>query len=271
MPPLTLGAPVPEVPGNFPALLDLLASRPQPAVVWYGGSEAQPEDSATERVELSGRVLQNWAVKMIGLFGEETELDEDDVVLIDAAPHWKAAAVVLAAGALGGRVHLSGAAEHRAELVGPAGMTPHPPALVVTDRPEAWIDGELAGALGDAELAALSPGLLDASFEEATGRPVPAWVLDVSAEVRQHPDQLLEPLRELPLPEPGEPTPGAVVVPAGAQPPRLQAWRALNWTDGVAGQLLGVWAHSGTVVLFGADPADAPESWTGLLRNENPG
>ncbi len=90
-----------NVPEDFPQLLELLGSRPQPAVVWYGSPGAQ-DSSEPERVELSGRVLQNWAVKLIGLFREELEEvfegSAQPVVLVDSAPHWKAAAVILAAG-----------------------------------------------------------------------------------------------------------------------------------------------------------------------------
>ena len=279
MTPLTLSTTPRDVPENFPGLLDLLAARPQPALVWYGAARERTTDP--ERVELSGRVLQNWAVKMIGLFREE--LDEPlsgshHLVVLDAAPHWKAAAAGLAAGALGAEVHVLGrgsAAEHSGSASETSaraaiGALSEAPDLVVTDRPRSWAEGALADALGDAELAALSPGLLDPSFEAGAGESIPAWVLDVSAEVRQHPDQLLDPLDAVSLPSPGDPVPGAVVVPSGSQRPPLHAWRALSWRGDAAEQVLGVWAHSGTVVLFDADPAEAPESWNAMLRNESP-
>lgn len=291
MTPLTLTTDSQEVPENFPGLLDLLASRPQPAVVWYGA--APDENGSPERVELSGRVLQNWAVKLVSLFREELEDSfaiPHPVVALDAAPHWKAAAVCLAGAALGARVHVLGQSTDETgrtiqadKAVEPDGVSAsaavtraaiaaleEAPTVMVTDRPGAWTEGILADALGNAELAAISPGLLDSSFEEGTGEPVPAWVLDVSAEVRHHPDQLLEPLGTVPLPghRDPDPAPGALVVPSASQLPPLQAWRQLSWAGDVTRQILNVWAHSGTVVLFDAEPDAAPASWTALLRNE---
>ncbi|GAB3192620.1 TIGR03089 family protein [Nesterenkonia suensis] len=278
MAPLSLGTGSHEVPGDFPKLMTMLGSRPQPAVVWYG--------SSGERVELSGRVLQNWAVKLIGLLREETDLDAEDHVLIDVAPHWKACAIALAAAALGCRVTLA----HRRAAVPGQDL-----ALVVTDRPHHW---ETSEALGDAELAALSPGLLDDSYAEAVGEDIPGWVLDVSADVRQHPDQLLEPLPQIPLP----------TLPSGstaedlrtrrdllcAEPDHLAAvsglavgaaqdwtaWRTHPWGPEAPETMIHTWAHGGTTVVVdaatdqGTDDQgtdDQGELWETVLRNEGVG
>ncbi|MBE1523340.1 TIGR03089 family protein [Nesterenkonia lutea] len=283
MTPLTLSGTSGQSPQTFPALLDLLESRPQPALTWYGGADA-------ERVELSGRVLQNWAVKLIGLFSQETELEPGDTVLVDAEAHWKAAAVLLAAGALGWEVELTASgdaetgAEHTDDDARASAAAALAPALIITDRPGDWTgSGVLAQSLGEAELAALSPGLLDASYEEATGEALPAWVLDISAEVRQHPDQLPAPLPPVELPVAQELTgvasPPAGLVLAGA-PPQVdwQDWNVDRWGAGVeatgpAGvvvfaQMLDAWAHSRPVVLFQGDPAAQPAAWEQLIRNE---
>ncbi|WP_218221745.1 TIGR03089 family protein [Nesterenkonia sp. Act20] len=298
MTPLTLSGSPDQVPQTFPALLDLLESRPQPAVTWYGG--AVDADGA-ERVELSGRVLQNWAVKLIGLFTQESELEPGDAVLVDADAHWKAAAVVLAAGALGWSVTVtasgaaseasSEAAEAASEAASGAAEADDDaraaaaaalaPALIITDRPGDWTGaGALAQSLGEAELAALSPGLLDASYEEATGEALPAWVLDISAEVRQHPDQLPAPLTPVALPEADEQSSaqGGLVLTGGEPSVDWQDWTLDRWGAGVeatgpAGvvvlaQLLQAWAHSRPVVLFQGDPAAQPAAWEQLLRNE---
>ena len=266
MSPLTLGNSAHEAPAGFAELLELLGSRPQPAVVHYsagpagggtphgsrpaaaapastpeagpaGGAETTPE----ERVELSGRVLANWANKLIGLFTDEHDLSEDDTVLVDMQLHWKAAAVVLAAGALGAQVQL--AAPGDADAHGDA-------QLVVTDRPLELIGTPM---LGKAELAAVSHGLLDDSFAEATGQQIPAWVTDVSAEVRQYPDQLLAPLPAVALP------PGASTSDGG--PLVLSAW-----TPQSCQQMLGTWGAGGVVVLFSGEPGGA--GWETMLRNE---
>lgn len=320
MTPLTLSGSTGQVPQTFPALLDLLESRPQPAVIWYGGAV---NAEGADRVELSGRVLQNWAVKLIGLFSQESELEPGDTVLVDADAHWKAAAVVLATGALGWSVSVtaSGAASGAGSAAYGASGQPTgdasgettgaveadddaraaaaaalAPALIVTDRPGDWTGtGVLARSLGDAELAALSPGLLDASYEEATGEALPAWVLDISADVRQHPDQLPAPLTPVALPSVAQPE-GARperVLPEGSERPAARGGLVLtggeptvNWQDwtldrwgagvdatGPAGvvvltQLLHAWAHSRPVVLFQGDPAAQPAAWEQLLRNE---
>lgn len=271
MTPLTLGSASQNVPEDFPQLLELLGGRPQPAVVCYRPSDGQTaegaaEDSADasadsaaeasaepERVELSGRVLQNWAVKLIGLFTEELEEIFEDPgspprVLIDTAPHWKSAAVALAASALGAQVVTAPGAEAAADGEEPA-------SLVVTDRPEAW---QGSSALGEAELAALSPGLMDESFGEATGQSVPAWVLDVSAEVRQHPDQLLAPLEPVELPQ-GLVDVGTALV------------TRAEWAADAVGTLLGAWAHGKPVVLIDGEQNDATwgqQRWEQVLRNE---
>lgn len=276
MSPLTLGSASQNVPEDFPQLMDLLGSRPQPAVVYYG-SPGGPEAAAEpERVELSGRVLQNWAIKLIGLFRDELEdvFEEgaepgtSPVVLIDAGPHWKAAAVALAAAALGAQVRIGTDPVESHASSGPH-TSSEPPAVVVTDRPGAWESSE---ALGDAELAALSPGLLDVSFEEATGQELPGWALDVSAEVRQHPDQLLLPLDPVKLTREESGSRGIVLVRGAAEVPReaqgWESWDAAVWTGGVAVALFNAWARGSTVVLFDGEPG-SPQ-WAEMLRNEGP-
>lgn len=276
MTPLTLGSASQNVPEDFPQLLELLAGRPQPAVVCYRprgadgevGAEpdstepdgTEPDSTEPERVELSGRVLQNWAVKLIGLFTEELEEIFDPAeptprVLVDSAPHWKSAAVVLAASSLGAQVVTAAGA---ADSSGTA-------SLVVTDRPQDW---QSSPALGQAELAALSPGLLDESFEDAVGQAIPAWVLDISGEVRQHPDQLLTPLEPVRLPESAE-SGGAGTGGAGAGGTALVT-RA-EWAADAVRALLSTWAHGGTVVLIDGMPEDpvwGQGRWEQALRNE---
>ncbi|GAA1453726.1 TIGR03089 family protein [Nesterenkonia lacusekhoensis] len=271
MTPLTLGSASQNVPEDFPQLLELLAGRPQPAVVCYRprgadgevGAEpdsTDPDGTEPERVELSGRVLQNWAVKLIGLFTEELEEIFDPAeptprVLVDSAPHWKSAAVVLAASSLG------------AQVVTAAGATDSSgtASLAVTDRPQDW---QSSPALGQAELAALSPGLLDESFEDAVGQAIPAWVLDISAEVRQHPDQLLTPLEPVRLPE-GVESGGIGTGGAGAGGTALVT--RTEWAADAVGALLSTWAHGGTVVLIDGMPEDpvwGQGRWEQALRNE---
>lgn len=223
---LSLSGPARSVPTDYSDLLDLLGSRPQPAVVFYSADES--------RVELSGRVLANWAVKLIGLFGEEYEFGESDIVLLDSPAHWKSAAVMLAASALGAEVAVDSADD---------------PGVIITDRPSDWIGSP---QLGQAELGALSAGMLDTSFEEATGEALPAWVLDISAQTPQQPDQLLAPLDPVSLPQMAE---------EASSPLVLTRWER----DSVAA-MVSTWAHGGVVVLFEGE-AGGPR-WEQMRRNE---
>lgn len=226
MTPQILSGSAGTAPTNFAQLLDLLESRPQPAVVFYSSDDT--------RVELSGRVLANWAVKLIGLFSEEYDLGQGDVVLLDTTPHWKAVAVLLAASAMGWEV---------------AVVAAHNPEVIITDQPGAWIGSQ---ELGQAELAALSAGMLDESFEAATGEALPAWVLDISADTRQQPDQLMAPLAPVTLPDTTVATSEPVVL--------------TKWQQESAAALIGAWAHGGLAVLFEGEASG--QRWEQMRRNE---
>lgn len=269
MSPLNLGPHTAQVPEDHAGLLRLLAERPGPALIWHrapdpttdadgapaGDDRAGQVSQGPPRVELSGRVLENWAVKMIGLLSEEMDLQPGDLVLIDSVPHWKAAAAALAASTLGCRVRLTGAdsSADTGDALYSTSDAPQEPRLVLTDDPARWEDSE---ALGDAELAALSPGLLDSSFQEAVGHQLPAWVLDVSAEVRQQPDQLLTPLPEAPLPElalPNQletPSSGCLITDTDVEITTAAAWTLHRWDDDTLPRMLSIWARSGRVILW---------------------
>ena len=70
-------------------LLTRLAQRPTPAVVWYGSDGG--------RVELSGRVSENWIAKTANLLVDDLGLMPGDRVVLDPALHWRT--LVLAAAA----------------------------------------------------------------------------------------------------------------------------------------------------------------------------
>lgn len=279
MPSLSLGTSSSPAPTTFSHLLDALQGRPQPALVYYSSAASPSDDEAApghagERVELSGRVLQNWTVKLIGLLLDEADLQAGEVVLIDTDVHWKSLAVALAASALGCEVQLD--VEADADY-----------ALVVTDDPGSWQDSD---ALGQAELAALSSGMLDSSFAASTGVDVPSWVLDVSAEVRQQPDQLLSPMPDVSLPEAALPPAGGAAdaaqasssaaakssspgAPGSAGSPvvlfpddddvaarfaDLHHWRPLRWGTAALPDVLAAWsAQQPVVCLDGALHAGA--------------
>ncbi|MEZ2389802.1 TIGR03089 family protein [bacterium RCC_150] len=125
-----------------------------PRLTWYG-----PD---SERVELSGRVLDNWVAKTSNLLQDELDAEPGMSLRLDLPAHWKSLVWALAGWQLG------------MELVLDDGEAD----LLVTDTPDAG-----AGAGFDAvvavPLAALAmswPGQL------------PPGVVDYAAEVRSHGD-----------------------------------------------------------------------------------
>ncbi|MFJ4027026.1 TIGR03089 family protein [Paenarthrobacter sp. NPDC089989] len=125
-----------------------------PRLTWYG-----PD---AERVELSGRVLDNWVAKTSNLLQDELDAEPGMAVRLDLPAHWKSFVWALAAWQLGMEVVLDGSDAH----------------LLVTNEPDggagAGFDAVVAVPL--AALAMRWPGEL------------PAGVVDYAAEVRSHGD-----------------------------------------------------------------------------------
>ncbi|WP_085528664.1 TIGR03089 family protein [Kocuria massiliensis] len=74
---------------NLETFSRALASSSQPAIVWYGLNG--------ERVELSGKVLENWIAKSANLFVDELDAAHGDVLTLHAPPHWRSIAAALGA------------------------------------------------------------------------------------------------------------------------------------------------------------------------------
>ena len=143
---------------NTPAMNLMTALRSghstSPRLTWYG-----PD---SERVELSGRVLDNWVAKTSNLLQDELDAEPGMRLRLNLPAHWKSLVWALAGWQLGMEVVLDdGDAD-----------------LLVTDdpdsRPEGNFDAVVAVPL--AALAMAWPGDL------------PAGVLDYAAEVRSHGD-----------------------------------------------------------------------------------
>ena len=99
------------------SLLSPIRHSTQPWLTWYSISG--------ERVELSGRVFDNWVAKSANLLSEEFDLDQESIVAIDMAGHWKSLALALACWHLGTEVR----------CIAP-GQNPGKVDLVVTANPE---------------------------------------------------------------------------------------------------------------------------------------
>ncbi|MFE4196287.1 TIGR03089 family protein [Paenarthrobacter sp. NPDC056912] len=207
-----------------------------PRLTWYG-----PD---SERVELSGRVLDNWVAKTSNLLQDELDAEPGMTLRLDLPAHWKSFVWALAAWQLGMEVIFD---ETSADLL-------------VTDNPD---DGAGAGfdAIVAVPLAALAmrwPGEL------------PAGVVDYAAEVRSHGDVFMahnEPGGELPAVggASGHSHDGLLDGFAAAQEPGVRL--LVRAADGLASGLaasLGAWKEDGSVVLVHPD-LDVTEH---LLENE---
>jgi uncharacterized protein (TIGR03089 family) len=164
---ITRAGPAPDRPWqdehmSIPAfeLMTALRSGPStsPRLTWYG-----PDG---ERVELSGRVLDNWVAKTSNLLQDELDAEPGTRLRLDLPAHWKSLILALAAWQLGMELVLDG---RDADLV--ATTDPGPAAA------QGAFDAVLAVALP--ALAMRWPGEL------------PTGVVDYAAEVRSHGDVFL--------------------------------------------------------------------------------
>ncbi|MCI2265584.1 TIGR03089 family protein [Sediminivirga luteola] len=171
-----------------------LAGRQTPALVWHG--------TDGERIELSGRVTQNWIAKTANLLSEEFDAGPDVLVRLrlssDGAPqvHWRSLIVAAAAWWCGAEALFAGPGEDWDEVVPDPASTPSAVLDVVADA-----DARLtAGPAGAAEetIAVALPGLALASR-----LPEHAPVFDYTGEVRAHADVFSGAPPAAPSPSPG--------------------------------------------------------------------
>lgn len=154
-----------------------LARHPGPAVVWYGPGQ--------ERVELSGRVLENWVAKTANMLVEECEAAPGTRICLELPVHWRS--VVLALASL-----RTGLAQEpvQQQAPGPAGIPETAPGGL-------WAGFSPSPLAARAEQALLlDPGPLATAY---SGPPLPegsATVLDYCAEVRAF-DDVYAPLQPL--------------------------------------------------------------------------
>lgn len=130
-----------------------------PWLTWYGASG--------ERIELSGRVFDNWVAKSANLLADSFDLEEDQVVVVDLPTHWKSLVLALAS------LH------HGATLVAPSHERAAEAVLWVTATPTD------PGIPASCEILAVDPAALALSFGGDLG-PVAE---DFNASVRSFGDQ----------------------------------------------------------------------------------
>lgn len=161
------------------ALLAVRRSSASPWLTWHSQSG--------ERIELSGRVFDNWVAKSANLLGDLYDLGEESIVVIDLAPHWKSLVLALAA------LH------HGAKLVDPAHQDAQSAALFITATPN---DENIPAS---SEILAVNPAALALSFGSDLG-PVAE---DFNATVRSYGDQF--------YPSAVAGSTAAIATPAGAE------------------------------------------------------
>lgn len=212
-----------------PRILNTLRSEQatSPALVWYG-----PD---SERVELSGRVLDNWAAKTSNYLAEELDAEPGSTVELDLPAHWRTLVWALGAWQAGCQLALS--ADSGA------------PVRATADHPEPRSSGEIVAAVALPALAMSWPGAL------------PAGTSDYAAEVRSFADTWAGPEYG---DEPGAALaggPGAEATPFTSLP-GLEDREAAGAVTLLApaeaglarilGTALAVWSAGGTLVLTGA-------------------
>ncbi|NYI57534.1 TIGR03089 family protein [Cellulomonas soli] len=137
------------------SLLTNLTREPgRPRITWYG-----PD---SERVELSGAVLENWVNKTTNLLVEEFDAGPGTRVLLDLPGHWRTVVWALAVWRAGACVVLEPSAGGRADVVVTTDPGAHPGAaeLVAVSLPALArrFDGDVPPGAIDATAAVMTYG-----------------------------------------------------------------------------------------------------------------
>lgn len=264
----TLGSSPAARPTSVPALLAAMADRPTPALVFY--------DHNGDRVELSGRVFENWTAKTANLLTDDLALQPGDRVLLDTPVHWRCLALAAGVWRLGGVVVL------------PHGATEPTQGAAVAAALETTLDEQLATTNGDAarRKALLSPAhdeLLvlgyDAMASSVAAQRLPAGAIDFCAEIRAHGDHFAGSTR---------PDTQTVAVVDGGQELSYgqlqdqaaelaaqledQAVRAVHlqthsWSLRAVVHVLGAWLAGANVIIIDPGPAGRSEAELQRLLN----
>lgn len=183
---------------SIPTLMHRLATDPgRPRLTWY---------EPNERIELSGRVLDNWVTKTANFLVEEFDAGPDTRVLVDLGPHWRAVVWALATWRTGSCVVLPSDTDPAEVATGCD--------IVVTYRPEHYAQAREVVAVPLAPLARSWDGAL------------PAGALDGAAAVMSHGDVLTW------MPETDPDSAAVEIDGTGATFAHLFAWANVAVADG---------------------------------------
>lgn len=218
------------------------ASPGAPRLTWYG-----PDG---ERIELSGKVLDNWVAKTANFLTEEFDVAAGSPIAVQLPAHWKSLCITLAGLASGATVQFIGDSA--------PGLTKR-----IADSASVWIAADSEALKRAAErtdtVAVALPALAMAWPSE-----LPDEVRDYAAEVRMFADAFVRF---------DDPDPDDIAMLDGDHSVRYaelsglaDGWEAdsrvaLLASDGLARvsrSALGIWLAGGSVVLF-SDAASASE------------
>ncbi len=145
-------------------LAEILRSDPaRPRVTFY---EDTPGPTHGERIELSGKVVNNWISKAGNALQDEYDLGPGSVVRIALPPHWRALYWAFAVWSVGGTVECAGNSA---------------PDLLICDDPD--LAATLEQPPGDVVLVTL------AALARVHPGPLPAGVMDEARELATYGDQ----------------------------------------------------------------------------------
>ncbi|NVM99321.1 TIGR03089 family protein [Arthrobacter sp. SDTb3-6] len=263
-----------QIPSTVPQFLNALRTLnpTAPRLTWYG-----PD---SERVELSGRVLDNWVAKTANFLADELDAGPGTVVALDLPVHWRSFVWLLATWAVGATAVAGGAGDGagdgdagegadggnvplgfgRADIV--ATTDPVAAAASITAARAALTAEGGSGPAGPNPL--LVAVALPALAMRWTGA-LPDGAVDYSGEVRAHADVHFpddEPAGDDPAWETSAgtatfaqllpaPTEGPDATGQDATGPQRVLLEARNGWDGVVHEALATWAHGGSIVLLG--------------------
>jgi len=151
---------------SIASLIDAPALGARPFLTWYGADG--------ERIELSATVTANWVAKTTNLLVEELDAGPGTLVRLDLPPHWRTAVWALATWRVGAGVVIAGPRGYGGAGQASGHVAPDDGAgrvdVLVTDRPEAAMEGELGEY--DELVAQVLP-----SLARAFDGPLPAGAL----------------------------------------------------------------------------------------------
>ena len=144
-----------QAASSFPQFMNLLAQRQSPALLWYS--------APGERIELSGRVFDNWVAKTANFLVDECEVEPGSLLALPQRLHWRS--LVLAAAGLRVGATLTWELQAGADVRAAFDMSE------LEDAEEEYLLAVAAEPLAPRFMGQL-----------------PSEVLDYAAEVRSHPD-----------------------------------------------------------------------------------